>query len=126
MRARCVSAGIPEELLVGELDALSPHSARRLLGMLLHDGLISVRQVEAAPAPQPPGIFRRLRQQLHPEPKVPLACLPAAMRRCLQVQQALRWRSEETGLAAPLEFAKLPWPGLSWHIPHSYSVGVLC
>ncbi|KAK9915548.1 hypothetical protein WJX75_000584 [Coccomyxa subellipsoidea] len=62
--------GIPEELLVGELDALSPHSARRLLGLLLQDGLISVRQVEAAPAPQPPAIFRRLRQQLHPEPKI--------------------------------------------------------
>ena len=111
MRARCVSAGIPEELLVGELDALSPHSARRLLGMLLHDGLISVRQVEAAPAPQPPAIFRRLRQQLHPEPKVPPACLHAAMRRCLQVQQALTWRSEGTGLAAPLKLAILP--GLS-------------
>lgn len=56
---------------------LSPHSARRLLQKLLEAGLVTVRLAEAAPAPQPPAIFRRARQQLPPESKVFAACLPA-------------------------------------------------
>ncbi|BDA44462.1 hypothetical protein COCOBI_05-6470 [Coccomyxa sp. Obi] len=62
--------GIPEDLLVNELGALSPHSARRLLAMLLSGGLISARSAEAAAAPQPPAIFRRARQHPPPERKV--------------------------------------------------------
>ena len=63
---------------MGELETLSPHSARRLLAMLLQESLITVRQVEAAAASQPPAIFRRLRQQQPPlERKVPASCLSA-------------------------------------------------
>ena len=66
-------AGIPEDLLVDELEALSPHSACRLLAMLLGCGLILARSAEAAAAPQPPAIFRRARQQPSPERKVSLS-----------------------------------------------------
>lgn len=72
-------AGIPEDLLVDELEALSPHSARRLLAMLLSGGLISARSAAAAAAPRPPVIFRRAHQQPPPERNVtfcPSARLP--------------------------------------------------
>jgi hypothetical protein len=51
-------AGIPEEALLDELEALLPQSAKQLLGVLEKQGLLSVRS-RALPAPQIPAIFRR-------------------------------------------------------------------
>lgn len=51
-----LSAGIPEDLLVGQLDALAPQSARDMLAMLVAARLL---RLETAPAPRhgPPAIF---------------------------------------------------------------------
>ncbi len=48
--------GIPEDLLVGQLDALAPQSARDMLGMLVAARLLRLQTVPA-PRNGPPPIF---------------------------------------------------------------------
>ena len=62
-------AGIPEEALLDELEALLPQSAKQLLGVLEKQGLLSVRSM-ALPAPQIPAIVRRPGQTAAPAGKV--------------------------------------------------------
>ena len=62
-------AGIPEEALLDELEALLPQSAKQLLGVLEEQGLLSVRSV-ALTAPQIPAIFRQPGQTAAPAGKV--------------------------------------------------------
>ena len=49
-----LSAGIPEDLLVGQLEALAPQSARDMLGMLVGLRLLRVQTGPAARRAPPP------------------------------------------------------------------------
>ena len=58
MQAWPAFAGIPEDLLVGQLEALAPQSARDLLSMLVAAGLLRMRTAAAAAVRhEPPSIF---------------------------------------------------------------------
>ena len=65
-------AGIPEDALLDELEALLPQSAKQLLGVLEKQGLLSMRSM-ALPAPQIPAILRRPGQTAAPAGKVSIA-----------------------------------------------------
>ena len=50
-------AGVPESLLLGQLDAVSPQNARDLLRMLSVQGLFGVRTCSMPAVVGPPSIF---------------------------------------------------------------------
>ena len=77
---KCWCAGIPEDALLDELDALLPASATRLLSILEHEGLLSVRSA-AQPASRIPRILMRPHQSAEPLGKVSVFILHLA---CLQ------------------------------------------
>ena len=72
----CWCAGIPEDALLDELDALLPAGALCLLGGLEREGLISVRSA-AQPAPKIPRILMRHGQSSEPSDKVSTPILSA-------------------------------------------------
>ena len=72
----CWCAGIPEDALLDELDALLPASALCLLSLLEREGLLNVRSV-AQPAPKMPRILMRHGQSAEPSGKVSMPILSA-------------------------------------------------
>ena len=74
--SECWCAGIPEDALLDELDALLPASALRLLSLLERQGLLSVRSA-AQPAPRIPWILMHHGQSAEPSGKVSTPILSA-------------------------------------------------
>ena len=100
----CWCAGIPEDALLDELDALLPASALRLLSVLEREGLLSMRSA-AQPAPRIPWILMRHNQAAEPSGKVSTPILSAvSLQRlhglCSTLPENINLH--QSGLASPL------------------------